>query len=262
MQTNSEVLKVEVRNSVALLTLNRPEARNAMNRELRSALSGAWERVRDDDEIRVAVLTGNGQAFSAGADLKERAAGNSQNGGPRSYLVPDSTVVGVSDVGKPVIAAINGFCFAGALELALSCDMRFASRSATLGLTEITHGFFPGGGGPQRLMRQLPHAVALDLLLTGDRIDADQAFHMGIVSRLYSDEDLLPSTMEVAERIASYAPLAVRALREVAYAAPDLPLDRALRYGSSLRWMIAQTADAKEGPRAFADKRKPEYRGE
>lgn len=259
--TDASVLRFDVRNGVAVLTLNRPEARNAMNGALRAALAEAWERVRGEDDIRVAVLTGGGPAFSAGADLKERAAGGSMNGGPRSFLVPTPSV-GVSDLGKPVIAAINGFCFAGGLELALSCDLRFAGRSAQMGLTEITHGFFPGGGGPQRLMRQLPHAVALDLLLTGDRIDAEEAHRLGIVSRLYADEDLLPKSIEIAERIASYAPLAVTAMREVAYASPDLPLDRALRFGSSLRWMIAQTEDAKEGPRAFAEKRRPEYRGE
>ena len=255
------VVEFDVSSGVAVIKLNRPEARNAMNSALRDALADIWERVREDDAIRIAVLTGNGPAFSAGADLKERAAGRSMNSGPRDFIVPSGSF-GVADLGKPVIAAVNGYCFAGGMELALSCDLRFASRSAQFGLTEITHGFFPGGGGPQRLMRQLPHAVALDILLTGDRFGGEDALRWGIVSRLYEDDELLPKSIEVAERIASYAPLAVRAMREVAFAAPDLPLDRAMRFGSSLRWIIAQTEDAKEGPRAFAEKRKAEYRGQ
>lgn len=258
--STSSVLGFEVKNRVAVLTLNRPESRNAMNTELRAALMEAWQQVRDDDEIRVAVLTGNGLAFSAGADLKERAAGRSMNGGASDFLVP-SGAPNPSELGKPVIAAINGYCFAGGMELALSCDLRFAAQSAQFGLTEIIHGFFPGGGGPQRLMRQLPHAVALDILLTGDRFGADDAHRLGIVSRLYEDDELVPKTMEVAERMASYAPLAMRAVREVAYAAPDLPIERALRFGSSFRWIVGQTEDAKEGPRAFSEKRKPEYHG-
>lgn len=253
------VLRFEVSDRVAVLTLNRPESLNALNRELSSAIADAFRRVRDDDEIRVAVLTGEGRAFCAGADLKERASGSSQmSAGPGSFLAPSNTV----DAGKPIIAALNGFCLAGGLELALRCDMRFGAESAQLGLTEITHGFFPGGGGPQRFMRQLPHAIALDLLLTGDKIDAQTALGMGLVSRIFPDDELLPKTMEVAKQIASYAPLAVQALREVAYAAPDLPLDQALRFGSSLRWIIAQTEDAKEGPRAFSEKRQANYRGE
>ena len=259
-ETSTTVLEVEVNNRVALLTLNRPESRNAMNTELRSALAQAWKQVRDDDEIRVAVLTGNGVAFSAGADLKERAAGRSMNGGASDFLLP-SGAPNPAELGKPSIAAINGYCFAGGMELALSCDLRFAAQSAQFGLTEITHGFFPGGGGPQRLMRQLPHAVALDILLTGDRFTAEDAHRLGIVSRLYPDEELMPKTMEIAERMASYAPLAMRALREVAYASPDLPIERALRFGSSYRWIVGQTDDAKEGPRAFAEKRTPEYHG-
>ena len=258
------VLGFEVEDGVALLTLNRPESLNALNSELQRAIGDAFVRIRNDDAIRVAVIRGSGRAFCAGVDLKERAAreaqGDARPGEFFSTSVPPSYVT--FDAKKPLIAAIHGHCLAGGLELALACDLRVASDVARFGLPEIQRGFFPGGGGPQRLMRQLPHAVALDLLLTGEPMDAESALRVGIVSRLFAEDELLPRTMEMARRIAGYAPLAVRSLREISYASTDIPLERSLRFGNSLRWIIGQTEDAKEGPRAFSEKREPQYRGE
>jgi E-phenylitaconyl-CoA hydratase len=258
------VLGFEVQGGVALLTLNRPESLNALNSELQRAIGEALVRIRDDDAIRVGVIRGNGRAFCAGVDLKERAAREAQGDAkPAEVFATSSPPSYVTfDAKKPLIASIHGHCLAGGLELALSCDLRLASEGARFGLPEIQRGFFPGGGGPQRLMRQLPHAVALDLLLTGEPVDAEAALRAGIVSRVFSEDDLPPKTMEVARRIAGYAPLAVRSLRELSYASTDLSLDRSLRFGNSLRWIIGQTADAKEGPRAFTEKREPHYRGE
>ena len=165
------------------------------------------------------------------------------------------------DAGKPLIAAVNGYCLAGGLELALACDLRIAAEGASFGVPEIVRGFFPGGGAPQRLMRAIPQAAAMELLLTGDPIDADRALQWGLVSRVVPPEELLPTAQQLAQRLASHAPLAMRAVRELAYASQDMDLPRALRFGGSLRWIIGQTEDAAEGPRAFAEKRDPEFKG-
>jgi E-phenylitaconyl-CoA hydratase len=162
---------------------------------------------------------------------------------------------------KPLIAAIDGYCLAGGMELALACDIRICTPDAQFGLPEITRGFFPGGGGPQRLARSIPQSMAMELVLTGDRIDAETALRVGIVSRLVPTEALMPTATKIATRIAQHAPLAVRAAKEVTSAAMDQTFDQAMRLGGTLRWVVGQTEDAKEGPRAFAEKRDPEYKG-
>lgn len=260
---HSDTLLFTLTDHVAVITLNRPAVRNALNRELRDALMEALHRVREDSDIRVAVLTGAGRTFCAGADLKERA---------QSGRAADASVAAVIDarradayptmtMEKPLIAAIDGHCLAAGFELALTCDLRLCTPEARFGLPEITRGFFPGGGGPQRLMRAIPQAVAMEMILTGDPIDATTAHQVGLVSRVVSVDDLLPTAQQIAQRIASHAPLAVRAVKEVAYAALDDTLEQSLRFGGTLRWIIGQTEDAREGPRAFAERRAPRYEG-
>jgi enoyl-CoA hydratase/carnithine racemase len=262
----SDVVLFELANHVATITLNRPEALNALNRELSSGLMAALRRVRDEDDIRVAILTGNGRAFCAGADLKERAA-SGQGGGAAGASVKAfvAAVHGESfytmTMPKPLIGAINGHCLAGGMELALVCDIRIAARSATFGLPEITRGFFPGAGGPQRLLRAIPQSLAMEMILTGDPIDAERALQGGLISQVVDDASLMPRAYEIALRIAQHAPLAVRAVKELALTAQDLSLEQSLRFGSALRWIIGQTEDALEGPRAFADKRPPDFKG-
>jgi enoyl-CoA hydratase/carnithine racemase len=259
---SSDTLLFDLTAHVAVITLNRPEVRNAMNRELSRALADALQRIRDDDDIRAAVITGAGRTFSAGADLKERA---------QIGRAADADVASVIDVSrapsfarmaleKPLIAAVDGYCLAAGFELALLCDIRVCTPEARFGLPEIVRGFFPGGGGPQRLMRAIPQAVAMEMLLTGDPIDAPTALRAGLVSRLVSEAELLPTARQMAERIASHAPLAVKAVKEVAQAALDETLEQSLRFGSTLRWIIGQTEDAREGPRAFAERRAPQYK--
>jgi enoyl-CoA hydratase/carnithine racemase len=262
----SEVVLFSVRDHVATITLNRPEALNAMNRELGQGLMAALRRVREEDDIRVAILTGNGRAFCAGADLKERAAAGVGGGTAGSSVTAFlDGIFGESfsrmTMPKPLLAAINGHCLAGGLELALTCDIRIASPAATFGLPEITRGFFPGAGGPQRLPRAIPQSLAMEMILTGDPIDAERALQGGLVSRVVDAPELLTTATSIARRIAEHAPLAVRAVKEVALAAPDLTLDQSLRFGSALRWVIGQTEDALEGPRAFSEKRAPTYKG-
>jgi len=258
-------LLFEVRDRVALITLNRPTQRNAINQEMGDALMDGLRRIRQDEEIRVAVLTGAGGTFSAGADLKERASGGGArqtDNLPAAVIEADpSARWSTMKVEKPLIAAIDGYCLAGGMELALACDIRICTPNAQFGLPEITRGFFPGGGGPQRLARSIPQSIAMELILTGDRIDAETALRTGIVSRMVPAEDLIPTAMAIATRIASHAPLAVRAAKEVALAAMDESFEQAMRLGGALRWIVGQTEDAKEGPRAFAEKRDPRYRG-
>jgi E-phenylitaconyl-CoA hydratase len=248
---------------VAVITLNRPEVRNAINRELSAALLEALHRVREEDDIRVAVITGAGRTFSAGADLKERAQVGRAADASAASIVDANRAAGFARLAmeKPLIAAIDGYCLAAGFELALTCDIRVCTPEARIGLPEITRGFFPGGGGPQRLMRAIPQAVAMEMILTGDPIDAATALRVGLVSRIVPEPELLPTARQIAHRIAGHAPLAVKAVKEVAQAALDETLEQSLRFGSTLRWIIGQTEDAREGPRAFAERRAPRYQG-
>jgi E-phenylitaconyl-CoA hydratase len=253
----------ELRDHVAVITLNRPEVRNAMNRELRQALMEGLHRVREEDEIRVAIITGAGRAFSAGADLKERAQIGRAEDANAASIIEAGRAQGFarSSMEKPLIAAVDGYCLAAGFELSLICDMRICTPEARFGLPEIVRGFFPGGGGPQRLIRAIPQAVAMEMILTGDPIDAASALRVGLVSRVVPEPELLPTARQIAQRIAGHAPLAVKAVKEVTQAALDETLEQSLRLGSALRWIIGQTEDAREGPRAFAERRAPRYQG-
>jgi E-phenylitaconyl-CoA hydratase len=248
---------------VAVITLNRPAVRNAMNRELSQALMEALQRVRADEDIRAAVITGAGRTFCAGADLKERAQSGRAADASVASVIETSGMASFArlPMEKPLLAAVDGYCLAAGFELALTCDLRICTPEARFGLPEITRGFFPGGGGPQRLMRAIPQAVAMDMILTGDPIDAATALRVGLVSRIVAPDELLPTARHIAQRIASHAPLAVKAVKEVAQSALDETLEQSLRFGSALRWIIGQTEDAREGPRAFAERREPRYQG-
>ena len=260
---SSDTLLFDLTDRVAVITLNRPAVRNALNRELSQALMEALQRVRTDEDIRVAVLTGVGRTFCAGADLKERAQSGRAADASVASVIEASHMTSFArlPMEKPLIAAIDGYCLAAGFELALACDLRICTPEARFGLPEITRGFFPGGGGPQRLIRAVPQAVAMEMILTGDPIDAATALRIGLVSRLVPEDELLPIARQIAQRIAGHAPLAVKAVKEVAQTALDETLEQSLRFGSTLRWIIGQTEDAREGPRAFAERREPRYQG-
>jgi E-phenylitaconyl-CoA hydratase len=260
---SSDTLLFDLTAQVAVITLNRPEVRNAMNRELNRALMEALQRVREDSEIRAAIITGAGRTFSAGADLKERAQVGRAADASATSVIEAGRAAGLARIAieKPLIAAIDGYCLAAGFELALLCDIRICTPEARFGLPEITRGFFPGGGGPQRLMRAIPQAAAMEMILTGDPIDAPTAVRVGLVSRLMPEPELLPTARQIAQRIAGHAPLAIKAVKEVAQTALDETLEQSLRFGSALRWIIGQTEDAREGPRAFAERRAPRYEG-
>lgn len=166
------------------------------------------------------------------------------------------------DARKPIIGAVNGYCLGGGFEIALSCDLLIASETASFGLPEITLGFFPLAGAPVKLPRGVPRVVANDMLFTGERIDAKKAYEFGLVSRVVPADDLLATAEAMAQKIASYAPLAVRSLLELVKRQGNMPEGEALRLASTMRWAIGQSADAKEGPRAFVEKRPAVFKGE
>ncbi len=252
---------------VLVVTLDRPEAHNALSLAMTAQLCEVWTTLRDDPELRVAVLTGaGGRAFCAGADLKEigswyRAMTPIQRR-ERAERAPGlGGITRNLDPGKPVIAAIGGHCLAGGLELALACDVRIAAEHARFGLPEVKRGIMPGAGGTQRLPRAIPLSAALELLLTGDSIDAARALALGLVSRVVPADRLLDEALALARRIAANAPLAVQAARAAALRGLHLPLAEGLRLEQLHAEPLRQTEDAAEGIRAFAEKRPPEFRG-
>lgn len=257
----------EASDGVLLVTIDRPRAHNALSLAMTRELIAVWEHFRDDPECRVAILTGAGErAFCAGADLKEigdyyRSMTSAER---REMARNEPGLGGITrnlDPGKPIIAAVNGYCLAGGLELALACDIRIASENATFGLPEVRWGLMPGAGGSQRLPRMIAMGPAMEILLTGDAIDAAAAAACGLVNRVVPRESLLDEAFALARRIIRAAPLSVEAVRAAAYTGLGLSLEDGLEleqeYGEPLR----QSEDVKEGLRAFAEKRDPQWQG-
>ena len=265
------LVRYEVSDHIATITLNRPDAMNALNRELLRELRDTFKRFRIDDDAWVAIVTGaGGRAFSAGADLKEMSARPSRgdvDGAPRpsgfARLMGQNAgdLFGGTELWKPLIAAIEGYCLAGGLELALSCDMRVAAEDSLFGLTEVTRGIIPGGGGTQRLTKALPLAIAMELLLTGRRMSVEDAFRYGLLNRLTPRGEAMTAALELARAITANAPLSVRAAKEAALRGLDLGINEGLRVEAFLARLIGTTEDAREGPLAFAEKRAPRYKG-
>ena len=256
-----EVL-IEVADHVATITLNRPDAMNAMNPELSAGLTNAFRRVDADDDIRVAVLTRNGRAFCAGADLRGGSPGSRGNTPGDFISTPDSERLWAGDIRKSVIGAVSGYCLGGVFELAMNCDLLIASDAAQFALPEITLGFYPLAGAPMRLPRAIPRAFANEIMFLGQRIDAETALRYGIVSRVVPADQLLETANEMATTIAGYAPVAVRGLKEITNAQADMTMPQATRFDAALRWIVGQTEDSKEGAGAFSEKRKPDFKGE
>lgn len=267
----TEPALLEKKGHIALVTLNRPEAHNAFSPEMLVRLAGHWEDIRDDPEIRVAVVTGAGEkAFCSGADLGQliplfSGARKPQDEWDRK-LFEDRTILAKGllrdfDVTKPVIAAINGFAVAGGMELAQGTDMRIAADTAKLGVQEVKWAIFPGGGSTVRLPRQIPSARAMELLLTGDLITAQEAFDLGFLNRVVPRAQVLEAAFALAEKIAANGPIAVQAIRKSARECQGRPEVEALAMESRFSAPVFKTEDAREGPRAFMEKRKPVYMG-
>ena len=255
-----EVVLLEQRGRVALVTMNRPEKRNALDGQMRCAFLGVMDRVRRDANTRAVVLTGAGdKAFVAGADIGE-FEGRSPVDQYRIMRLP-TIFEAIERSPKPVIAAINGFCLGGGMELALACDIRIASTNAKLGQPEVNLGIIPGGGGTQRLPRIVGLGHALRLILTGEMITADDALKLGLVEEVVAPDALIDRAMAIAEQIASKSPVAIAAAKEATRAAMSLPLEEGLRLETSLFQLCFSSEDKAEGVRAFLEKRAPNFSG-
>ena len=258
-----ETIRTEARDGMLTITLNRPEARNAMSSLMMQELSNELERWDDDPTQRVCILTNAGTCFCAGADLKELAAG--------TYHLPpgkeDWGLLGMSKHAfkKPRIAAVNGVCGGGGMGLVLACDIAIASRHSGFGLPEARHGrASTGDGAILRLMQQIPHKYAAELILVGDNIDAARACDWGLVSRVVDEEELMPAARKLAAGIVKSAPLAVeysKAAMKEAAAENDLCPGKGWAIMDRYQELVNATEDAQEGPRAFAEKREPSWSG-
>ncbi|MFJ7747943.1 enoyl-CoA hydratase [Peribacillus sp. NPDC097295] len=248
-------------NGIVIMTLNRPDAANALSRELLHNLYEALNDVKQLSNLRTVILTGAGnKAFCAGADLKERAGMNEIKVRETLKLIGD-TISAVENLPVPVIAAINGSAFGGGLELALACDIRIASNTAKMGLTETSLGIIPGGGGSQRLPRIVGIATAKELIYTARRIDAQTAKHMQIISQVTNPELLLAEAKKLAGEIAANAPLALRAAKKSINQGMDTDLKTGLQIEQECYQTTLQTRDRLEGLSAFKEKRKPVFNG-
>jgi len=254
-------IDLERRGAVALVTINRPERMNALDAEHYRALSEAWIAIRDDRAIRAAIVTGAGdKAFCAGADLRNVIPNPPPPG--EMWLTQRELLLNRGlEVWKPVIAAVNGWCLGGGMTLLLATDIRLATASARFGLPEVKRGIVPGNGGTQRTLAQFPYPIAMELLMTGEPIDAAAAERWGLINRIVDPGDLLAAAFRCAETIAANAPLAVQAAKELALRSRDVDLATGLRMEQMFNRFLMTTADAAEGPRAFAEKRKPNFSG-
>jgi enoyl-CoA hydratase len=254
---------VEQRGQVLVVTMNRPEARNALSAEMLEIMREAWDRVDADDDIRVCVLTGAGGAFCAGADLKAMTTshpGDQFSGGGWDLARIDSLLKG-RRLTKPLVAAVEGPAIAGGTEILQATDVRVAGESARFGVSEARWGLFPLGGSAVRLVRQIPYTLAAEILLTGRHLTAREALDMGLIGHVVPDGEALTRALEIAETIAANGPLAVRAILQTIRESEGLPEDDAFALEAKLGMAVFASEDAKEGPRAFKGKRRPEFRG-
>ncbi|HNQ14736.1 MAG TPA: enoyl-CoA hydratase-related protein [Pyrinomonadaceae bacterium] len=255
-----ETITVEKRGKVAVLTINRPDKLNSLNQSVHAEGVAALDDLRKDDSIRVVVITGKGEkAFIAGADISEFAG---QTPVTQRNLFNERTFFNSLDTfPKPIIAMINGFCLGGGNELALACDIRIASENARFGQPEINLGIMPGGGGTQRLTRLIGEGRAMELILTGDLIDAETALRYGLLTQVHPLAELEEKTMAFAEKLAEKAPVALQLCKEAVKFASRSNLDEGLRREVDLFAIVFSTEDKTEGVSAFLEKRKPEFHG-
>jgi enoyl-CoA hydratase/carnithine racemase len=245
---------------VVLVALNRPQVANAINTALGEALLAAWTEIAADPLVRAVVLTGEGRAFCAGADLKERN-GMSDHAWSDQHLIFEAMARAQLSIAVPVIAAVNGAAMGGGAEMMLACDFAFASPAARFGLPEARLGFIPGLGGPALLTRAIGERAALELLTSGRYIDAEEALRLGLVNRICPAEALLDEALALAGQIAANAPLAVQALKRVVRAGVSMPLDAAMDMELAEYNRLFKTADRREGVASFNDKRPPRFTG-
>lgn len=251
----------ELNDNIAIITINRPERRNALDAEHYAMLSKAWQQVRDDPEVRVAIVTGAGdKSFCAGADIKS-FVGRERALSDIWLTQKDSLLNRGLEVWKPVISAVNGACVGGGMTLLLGTDLRVVCEGAFFSLAEVRRGIIAANGGTQRIMKQMPYAIAMELLLLGDEIDAQTAARWGLVNRVVPREKLMETAIAMAQRIKDNAPLAVQAAKELAVRGQDMSIADGLRMEQLVNAILHQSEDTKAAKEAFAEKRKPAFKG-
>lgn len=254
-------LLYEKRDRIAYVTINRPDKLNALTAATMKELHDVFTSIAADDEVGVVILTGAGEkAFVAGADINELAVQRPVEG-KRMSEYGQNVLRLIENLGKPVIAAINGYALGGGCELAMACTLRIASENARLGQPEVKLGIIPGYGGTQRLPRLVGKGIALELLLTGEMISAEEAHRIGLVNHVTRREELIPTAEKIARQILANAPLAVRFCLEAVTAGLEMPLDEALQLEATLFGLSAATEDMREGTRAFLEKRPARFQG-
>jgi enoyl-CoA hydratase/carnithine racemase len=257
-----ETITVTRQDRVAIVSLNRPDAMNAISLQMRRELREALDALRHDAEIGAAVLTGTGpKAFSAGMDLREFAKISADIPIAEMKRFRWEQNEGIAAFDKPIIAAVNGLAIGGGVELALLCDMVFAAQGASFSFGEIKRGLMPGNGGTQRLSRRIGQPRALDMILTGRTVDAAEALAIGLVEYVVGSDELLERAVALAQQMAANAPVAVRTAKAAVQRGAEMPLADGLRLEQDLAAFLYTTEDAKEGPRAFLEKRPPVWQG-
>ena len=252
---------VEQRGHVLIVTMNRPEARNALSGPMLAGMTAAWNRVDEDPDIRACILTGAGGAFCAGADLKAMTSSHPGDSARSMDLSVIESLLKGRRLTKPLIAAVEGAAIAGGTEILQATDIRVAGESARFGVSEPRWGLFPLGGSAVRLVRQIPYTVAADLLLTGRHIKAPEAKELGLIGHVVPDGQALTKALELADLIAANGPLAVQAILRTIRESEAMHENDAFRLDAKLGMAVFQSEDAKEGPRAFAEKRTPRFKG-
>lgn len=258
----TETLTITRQGQVAIIALNRPEAMNAINLQMRTELRETLEALRRDADIGAVVLTGAGdKAFSAGMDLREFAKVNADVPLAEMKRYRWEQGEGIAAFDKPIIAAVNGLAIGGGVELALLCDLSFAAQGASFAFGEIKRGLMPGNGGTQRLSRRVGKARALDMILSGRTVSATEALSIGLIEYVVPPAELLARAVALAELMADNAPVAVRSAKAAVHRGADMALADGLRLEQDLAAFLYSTEDAKEGPRAFLEKRPPVWKG-
>jgi enoyl-CoA hydratase len=248
------------RGHVLIVTMNRPAVRNALSAEMMAIMRSAWDEVDADPQIRACVLTGAGGAFCAGADLKAMSASHPGDRATGADLSVIESLLKGRRLSKPLIAAVEGPAVAGGTEILQACDIRVAGSSARFGVSEARWGLFPLGGSAVRLARQIPYTIAADLLLTGRHITAGEALSMGLIGHVVPDGQALAKALEIADAIAANGPVAIRAILRTLRETEGMAENDAFKIEARIGIEVFRSEDAREGPRAFAEKRRPEFR--
>lgn len=265
----NEHLLVEKDGHVVTVTMNRPEAKNAWSAEMIDGFIEAWDLIDDDDEVRVAILTGAGDSFCAGADLKAMSKARSEDSGDDGFadkvgkaFVAFDAMLRNRRLAKPLIAAVEGYAVAGGTEILQATQIRVAGESAKFGLAEVKRSLFPTGGSTVRLVRQIPYTRAMEILLVGEHLPAQEALEIGLIGRIVPDGEALSTAREIADRIARNGPVAVQNILASVHATMAIADEtEALNVELQHAMKVFGSEDAKEGPRAFAEKREPVYQG-